>query len=44
MIARHATFAKELAGFQNADHGFLALLGYDNNLDPTFLHMEAFCT
>ena len=37
---RSAAFAKELAGLQNADHGFLALLGYDNNLDPTFLNIE----
>src|SRR4029450_11458625 len=36
----HAAFAKELAGLQNADHGILALLGHDNNLDPTFLDIE----
>jgi hypothetical protein len=36
----HAAFAEELAGLQNADHGFLALLGYDNNLDPAFLNIE----
>src|SRR5258705_1940634 len=39
-MAVHAAFAKELAGLQNADHGFLALLGYDNNLDPAFLDIE----
>jgi hypothetical protein len=39
-MAVHAAFAKELAGLQNADHGFLALLGYDNNLDPAFLNIE----
>ena len=31
---------KNWPGLQNADHGFLALLGYDNNLDPTFLNIE----
>ena len=39
-MAVHAAFAKELAGLQNADHGFLALLGYNNNLDPAFLNIE----
>jgi hypothetical protein len=29
-MAVDAAFAKELAGLQNAEHGFLALLGYDN--------------
>jgi hypothetical protein len=39
-MAVHAAFAKKLARLQYADHGFLALLGYDNNLDPTFLKVE----
>ncbi|MFK4650649.1 hypothetical protein ABIF97_000583 [Bradyrhizobium japonicum] len=29
-----------VAGLQNAHHGFLALLGYDHNLDPAFLNIE----
>jgi hypothetical protein len=36
----HAAFAKELAGSQNADYCFLALFGYDNNLDPAFLNIK----
>ena len=39
-MAVHAAFAKELARLQNADHGFLALLGYRDNLDSTFLNIE----
>src|SRR6476620_2638802 len=39
-MAVYAAFAKELAGPQNADHGFLALLGYDDNLDLAFLNIE----
>jgi hypothetical protein len=39
-MAVHAAFAKKLARRQYADHGFLALLGYDNNLDPAFLNIE----
>ena len=39
-MAVHEAFAKELAGLQNADHGFLALFGYDNDLDPAFLDIE----
>ena len=39
-VTVHAAFAKELAGLQNPDDRFLALLGYDDNLDPAFLNIE----
>ena len=35
-----ASFAKELSRFQNSDHGFLALLGDNENLDPSLLNIE----
>src|ERR1700726_5174259 len=36
----HAAFAEELAGLYNCDNGFLALLGHDSELDPTFLNVK----
>jgi len=36
----HATFAKKLARLQNRDHGFLALLGHDGQLDLSLLNVE----
>src|SRR5580704_1204807 len=36
----HAAYTEELAGLQNRDHGFLALLGHDGELDPTFLNVK----
>src|SRR6476620_6664411 len=35
-----APLAEELARFQNLDHRFLALLGQDSELDPTFLNVK----
>ncbi|HJY52172.1 MAG TPA: hypothetical protein VJ349_26535, partial [Stellaceae bacterium] len=35
-----ASFAEELSGLQNSDHGFLALFGDDENLDPSLLNIE----
>lgn len=39
-MAVHAAFAKELSRLQDSDHGFLALLGYDDDLHPPFLDIE----
>jgi hypothetical protein len=39
-MAVHAAFAKELARLQDSDHGFLPLLGYDDDLHPPFLDIE----
>src|ERR1700692_3414926 len=39
-MAIHAAFAEELAGLQNRDHGFLAMLGHDSELDLTFLKVK----
>src|SRR5579872_2204242 len=39
-MAVEASFAKELSGFQDANHRFLALLGDDENLDPSLLNIE----
>jgi hypothetical protein len=39
-MAIEASFAKELSRFQDSDHGFLALLGYHENLDPSLLNIE----
>src|SRR6267142_6068710 len=36
----HASFAKELAGLQNCDHRFLALLGHDSKLDLASLNVK----
>src|SRR5258708_30796324 len=36
----HAAFAEELAALWNCDNGFLALLGHDSELDPTFLNVK----
>ena len=36
----HTTFAKKMAGLQNRDHRFLALLGCDGQLDPSFLNVK----
>jgi len=36
----HATFAEELARLQNCDDRFLALLGQDSQLDPSFLNVK----
>src|SRR5271154_3228954 len=35
-----ASFAKELSGFEDSDYGFLALLGDNENLDPSLLNIE----
>ena len=34
------TLAEELSRFQNADHGFLALVGDDDDLHPAFLNIK----
>jgi uncharacterized protein YdcH (DUF465 family) len=39
-MAVEASFAKELSGFQNPDHRFLALFGEHENLDPSLLNIE----
>src|SRR6202162_3876533 len=39
-MAVHAAFAKELAGFQNSDDRFLALLGQDSQFDSSFLNVK----
>ena len=39
-MAIEASFAKELSGFQDSDHGFLALFGENENLDPSLLNIE----
>jgi len=39
-MAVHAAFAKELAGLQNRDDRFLALIGYDGQLDLALLNVE----
>ena len=40
----HTAFAEELAPLQNRDHGFLALLRSDSELDLTFLNVKhRFC-
>ena len=36
----HATFAKKLAGLQNRDDRFLALLGHDGQLDLSLLNVK----
>lgn len=36
----HAPFPEELADPQNSDNCLLALLGYDDDLDPAFLNIE----
>ena len=36
----HASFAEELAWLQNRDDGFLALLGEDGQLHPSFLNVK----
>ena len=39
-MAIEASFAEELSGLHDSDHGFLALLGDDENLDPSLLDIE----
>jgi hypothetical protein len=39
-MAVKATFAEELTWLQNRNHGFLALLGQNSELDPAFLNVE----
>src|SRR5690348_13395991 len=39
-MAVEASFTKELSGFQDSDHGFLALLGDNENLDRSLLNIE----
>ena len=39
-MAVKAALAEELAGFQDRNHGFLALLRQHGELDPAFLDVE----
>ena len=39
-MAIEAALAEELARFQNPDDRFLALLGYDSELDPALLNVK----
>jgi hypothetical protein len=39
-LAIETAFAKELTGLQNCDDRFLALIGYDDDLDPAFLDVK----
>ena len=39
-MAIEASFAEELSGLHDSDHGFLALLGDNENLDPSLLDIE----
>ncbi len=39
-LADQAALAEEIAGAQHADHGLLALLGGDDDLDPALLDVE----
>jgi hypothetical protein len=39
-VAIHAAFAKELAGLQNRDDRFLALIGYYGELDFASLNVK----
>jgi hypothetical protein len=39
-MAIQASFAEELSGFQDSDHGFLALLGHNANLYLSLLDIE----
>src|SRR6202035_3284636 len=39
-MAVHAAFAKELAGLQNSDDRFLALLGQNSQFDSSFLNVK----
>jgi hypothetical protein len=39
-MAIQAPFAEELSGLQNSDDRFLALVGYDSELDPAFLDVK----
>jgi hypothetical protein len=39
-MAIEAALAEELARFQNSDYRFLALLGYDSELDPARLNKK----
>ena len=39
-MAIKASLAEELSGFQDTDHGFLALFGDYENLDPPLLNIE----
>lgn len=34
------SLAEELAGFEDPDHRFLALIRKDDDLDPVFLNVE----
>src|SRR6202158_5740638 len=40
LVAVHAAFTEELAGFQDRDDCFLALLGQDGEFDPAFLNVK----
>src|SRR5271154_5575713 len=39
-MAIQASLAEELSGLHDSDHGFLALLGYNEDLDPSLLDIE----
>jgi hypothetical protein len=39
-VTIHAAFTKELAGLQNRDYRFLAVIGYYGELDLAFLNVE----
>jgi hypothetical protein len=39
-MAIEASFAKELSRLQDSDHGFLALFGNNENLDPSLLNIK----
>ena len=39
-MAIEASFAKELSRFQDSDHGFLALFGDNEDLDPSLLNIK----
>ena len=39
-MAIQASFAEKLSGLEDPDHGFLTLLGHNENLDPSPLNIE----